>query len=306
MSSRQRPLPYVLYHSPCMDGFSSAYAAWRKFGDHASYIGVSHSDTLPELREGADIYMVDISFKRPVMLELAKKHPDIYVIDHHVTAERELAGISEEAENIHVFFDMTHSGAYLTWYFFHPSGTIPRLLLNVEDRDLWQYLLPNTREITAVLGITEPNFANWHLICVDEREYSNLVNEGAVLLRQEAAHIKSLLNEVRSARFDLPNGQRVTVPTINAPYFLASESGHALLQKYPDAPFAAVYRDTGSGRRDWSLRSEDHRESVGDIASLGYGGGGHRNAAGFSEAYSGLKVAFFPNTYDTYATKAGR
>ena len=28
----------VIYHDQCRDGFGAAYAAWKKFGDDASYI----------------------------------------------------------------------------------------------------------------------------------------------------------------------------------------------------------------------------------------------------------------------------
>jgi uncharacterized protein len=34
------------------------------------------------------------------------------------------------------------------------------------------------------------------------------------------------------------------------------------------------------GSRTWSLRSEDSRQDVSEVAST-FGGGGHRNAAGF-------------------------
>ena len=32
----------VIYHAPCPDGFAAAYAAWRKFGDNASYLSAGH------------------------------------------------------------------------------------------------------------------------------------------------------------------------------------------------------------------------------------------------------------------------
>lgn len=28
----------IIYHAQCRDGLGSAYAAWKKFGDNASYI----------------------------------------------------------------------------------------------------------------------------------------------------------------------------------------------------------------------------------------------------------------------------
>ena len=65
----------------------------------------------------------------------------------------------------------------------------------------------------------------------------------------------------------------------NCPPMFASEVGHALLDAHPDAPFAATYYENDK-RVMWSLRSRDERQDVSAIASK-FGGGGHRNAAGF-------------------------
>lgn len=298
MSSRQKPLPYVLYHSPCIDGFGAAYAAWKYFGDSARYVPLNYTDKLPDLREGADIFMVDLSFKRPIMLELAKKHPQIRVIDHHKTAEAELKDIEREASNIHVFFDMEHSGCYLTWYYFHASGTLPKLLRNIEDRDLWRHALPGTRRITAALAIEPQTFEGWDILCTDDEAYKNLIRSGDAMLRQQQHFVSELTKEVRTAVFTA-GGDTYWVPAVNAPYFLGSDLGHKLLDLFPLAPFAAVYRDTGSGRRDWSLRSEEGRIDVSHVASLN-GGGGHRNAAGMSEVSAYNRVAFSRQSYEEY------
>jgi nanoRNase/pAp phosphatase (c-di-AMP/oligoRNAs hydrolase) len=58
--------------------------------------------------------------------------------------------------------------------------------------------------------------------------------------------------------------------------------GHALLDKFPGAPFAATFVIRADGFMQWSLRSEDSREDVSAIAKAN-GGGGHRNAAGFTQ-----------------------
>ena len=54
---------------------------------------------------------------------------------------------------------------------------------------------------------------------------------------------------------------------------------HELLKLYPDAPFATCWSRSGD-RLKYSLRSEDSRMDVSEVAR-GYGGGGHRNASGF-------------------------
>ena len=34
----------VIYHGRCRDGFAAAYAAWKKFGDKASYLPFLYTD----------------------------------------------------------------------------------------------------------------------------------------------------------------------------------------------------------------------------------------------------------------------
>ena len=68
---------------------------------------------------------------------------------------------------------------------------------------------------------------------------------------------------------------------VNCPPMFASEVGHSLLDKHPDAPFSAMWFEA-NGKRMWSLRSRDDRQDVSEVAAI-FGGGGHRNAAGFAE-----------------------
>ncbi|MFP4063271.1 MAG: hypothetical protein ACLFS2_10825 [Halochromatium sp.] len=66
------------------------------------------------------------------------------------------------------------------------------------------------------------------------------------------------------------------VPVINVPSKYSSDVGAALCG---GEPFAACYWDTPAGRR-FSLRSDAQGLDVSQIAA-GFGGGGHRHAAGF-------------------------
>ncbi len=67
------------------------------------------------------------------------------------------------------------------------------------------------------------------------------------------------------------------VPVLNAPYFHSSEAGHIMAA---GKPFAACYY-FANNKWNFSLRSNDAGVDVGAIAKM-YGGGGHRNAAGFA------------------------
>ena len=71
------------------------------------------------------------------------------------------------------------------------------------------------------------------------------------------------------------------IPVINTGIFV-SDVANTLCRKYPDAEFAACYFDL-PGKRIWSLRSIGDFD-VSAVASK-LGGGGHKNAAGFTEKH---------------------
>lgn len=54
---------------------------------------------------------------------------------------------------------------------------------------------------------------------------------------------------------------------------------YELLKRNPEAQFTVCWYESYGGRT-YSLRSEDSRADASEVAKR-YGGGGHRNAAGF-------------------------
>lgn len=75
------------------------------------------------------------------------------------------------------------------------------------------------------------------------------------------------------------------VKVANLPYTFSSDAGHELAL---GNPFGACYWDTPEGRV-FSLRSTDEGIDVSSIAAS-YGGGGHRNAAGFKLSFEQAKL----------------
>lgn len=103
---------FVLYHANCPDGFAAARAAWMSLGDAATYLPVSYGDPLPAIPDGSEVYIVDFSYPRPILEELEARC-GLTVIDHHATAQEALSGLA------FAHFDMSKSGAVLTWEHFH-------------------------------------------------------------------------------------------------------------------------------------------------------------------------------------------
>lgn len=257
---------HVIYHGGCPDGFGAAWAAWKALADRAVYIPGFFNQPLPELPRHAKVLIVDFSYPRKMAEQLAASVESVRILDHHQTAMDDLKGLSWAT------FDLEHSGAYLSWA--HFFGTpVPEFVLYLEDRDLWRFQLPYSREVAAALGSYPMKFDVWEAIY--GMGFEKLKLDGGVILRYQRMKIDEMTVRVAWRFFD---GHKV--PFVNATV-MYSEVGDRLCQMFPDAPFAAYYYDRADGKRQWGLRSPG-RVDVSEIAKR-RGGGGHPGAAGFVE-----------------------
>ncbi len=257
---------HVLYHADCTDGFGAAWAAWKLLGDRASYLPVAHGSPPPELPSCARVLLVDFSYPRQELLGLAARVSGLLVLDHHMSAQRELQGLDFAR------FDMDRSGATLSWAFFHPGQPLPELLAYVEDWDLWRHRLPESREVHDALACVPFDFFAW-----DGLEVGLLRAEGRILVRYQDMLIRKVADR---AGFGEVGGHRI--PVANCPNSLRSEVGHELLARFPEAPFVGMWSIDGQGWQGWSLRSRGDFDVSALASSLG--GGGHVAASGFRRA----------------------
>lgn len=259
-----------IYHGNCADGFGAAWVVRKAVPDTIFKQGV-HQTTPPDV-SGADVLTVDFSYKRPVLLEMAKQANSILILDHHKSAMEDLVDLPA---NVTVKFDMNRSGAMMAWDHFFPNQSPPPLLLHIEDRDLWRFALKNTREIQANLFSYPYDFQVWDALM--ETAVDDLAKDGAAIERKHFKDVHELLGVTQ--REMIISGHRV--PVANLPYTLVSDAAHLMAK---GRPFAACYWDTPDGRV-FGLRSSDEGVDVSEIAKR-YGGGGHKNAAGFKVTFT--------------------
>lgn len=291
--------PICIYHGGCADGFTAAWVVWKRLGGDIDFFPAAYGDAPPAVT-GRDVIIVDFSYKRPVIEAMAATARSVLILDHHRTAAQELAGLlapsydctsadhyadtmewveEDPGENLFATFDIERSGAQIAFDFFWPKERLRAPLVEVvADRDLWRFDLPDTREISAAIYSRDFGFdvwddLDWRLISQDARR--ELVAEGKALLRQ---HDKNVASVIRNTRQLMKIGGHL-VPVANAPHFLASDAGNILAE---GQSFGATYFD-GPLARVFSLRSRQDGIDVSEIAA-GYGGGGHKNAAGFQIA----------------------
>lgn len=142
----------------------------------------------------------------------------------------------------------------------------------MQDRDLWQWRLPKSREVSAGLGILPLDFRDWEVHLSD---VTGLARAGTPILAYQNELVKALVKRTR--RIWLAG---MMVPAVNTG-FMASEVCDQLLANNPEDPIAVCYFDSPGGRV-YSLRSRVTADvDVSEIARL-YGGGGHKHAAGFT------------------------
>lgn len=261
---------HVFYHGNCPDGFGAAWAAWKFLADRATYIPCFFEQPVPEVPRHARVLIVDFSFPRDKALDLANRVETICQLDHHQTAADMMKGVPWAT------FDMTHSGAYLSWMHFF-GKPVPEFVQYLEDRDLWRFQMPYSREVAAAVGSYPMKFEVWEVLSTMGME--KLKFDGGIILRSQGPLIDEMISRVRWQEFD---GHKV--PVVNATT-LFSQVGDKLCQMYPDAPFAAYYYDRKDGKRQWGLRSPG-RIDVSEIAKR-RGGGGHPGASGFVEELKG-------------------
>lgn len=262
---------YVLYHRGCHDGFGAAWAAWKVFGDQARYIPVQYGGRMPATLMGADVYILDMSYPRDELVALKRRCRELLVLDHHQSAEAELAGL-EFAK-----FDRGRSGCEMAWRHFHPDQPVPLVLEHIEDRDLWKFDLEDTRAVSAALQLEGWDFKAWdHFINAYERgERQSILACGRAVMRFITLQAESL-----AAKAGTREVGGYQVPTCNvACGALISETGHALLERYPLEKFSATYFEKPGGEQVWSLRGRGDFDV--SIVAQRFGGGGHRSAAGF-------------------------
>ncbi|MEC4749865.1 DHH family phosphoesterase [Methylomicrobium sp. Wu6] len=270
----------IFYHKNCLDGLAAAWAVWRHFKQNSMrtrHQGVRYDEAMPEFDDGDDLFIVDFSYSPAEIVEAAKKARTITLIDHHITAQT-----AHEAywathpmpENVCIHFSQDHSGCVLAWQHFNPEKTVPRLLSLIEDHDLWRFNGDSTKAVLCALHSQIPISINTLDGLMRQESIEELETLGGILLEQRQRTVLRLKGKQHWITFGDAKGLAV-----NAPSEFSNELGHELAKE--SGTFGVSYQFDGTNQR-WffAIRSSGDYD-VGAIAQR-YGGGGHKNAAGFS------------------------
>jgi len=264
----------VLYHANCLDGMMSAAIVYKYLTeelklskDDLRFLPVKYQEDPPILRPDSKVYIVDFSYPRNVILDLQSRH-EVVIYDHHKTAQEQLLGIKG------ALFDMDESGATLTWKQLFPNQPVPFAVQMIRDRDLWLWEMPQTKAFTeALYNLEDMKVERWQSLFNDTYVF-DLINKGDAIVAASNKQVERQLNNVYWSKLPLHDD---VIPMINSNH-LISETCQAMYNKFPDAPYVAMWT-LKDDKVFVSLRSSPTGADVSQIAKV-YGGGGHSKSAG--------------------------
>ena len=227
---------------------------------------VTHIDRLSKglaygLQVIEGLHRTGVEFRYPLetMLGLHRQHESVILLDHHETARDALEGRMPDCH-----FDLERSGVTIAWEYWGSGFSTNEgelLARYIEDRDLWRWKLPDSREVSAALDSHPKRFRVW-----DRLDVETLAREGTGILRYIRTQVENLAGMAQEQELA---GYRV--PVVNTS-LLGSETCEALLERHPEAEFAATFWDR-DGRRHWSLRSRADGDFDVSQVALKLGGG---------------------------------
>lgn len=272
----------VIYHRSDYDGIFSREIAKKYFGDKAEYIGWNYGDKEPEVPDGDDLYMIDIS------VEGLMKHPNLTWIDHHKSA------IEKYPTTIKGVRIDGVAACRLAWQYFHSAykmESLPFTKQHFIDRvpveplsvrlageyDIWDKRDPDADLFQH--GLNSQNL---------DTHWTEMFDTGA----EGRNFVAKLLDQGRYVEF-AKKQENATIAKL-ASYDFPFEGLNFLALNHPKGNshlFEAAVKDEHDGLLcyHWDgeqfrvslYQSPAHKEHDLSLIAVKYGGGGHKGACGF-------------------------
>lgn len=289
----------VLYHAGCVDGLISAacvLATAQRLRETQAcpasgpapiraiacrYDALGFPCALSEL-DDAFVAIVDFSFSREDTIGICERAKAVRWIDHHKTAADAVEELRlKKIPNLEITFDLTRSGAGLTFELFQTwlPHEFRRLAAYTEDYDLWRKELPDCDEVHLASRFEFLDLDLNDAVAVKKIIFASvgtLRDTGRLLVQ---ARNKRVQNNARRAYFfgGTVQGKPVRIAAVNC-----SEDPNELsdyISATKDVDLVAVFHQRADRRWKFSVRSRNGFD-VTLVAKI-FGGGGHASAAGF-------------------------
>lgn len=273
----------VIYHKNCVDGFAAAYCAWKEFGNDADYVALGYDERDRFIREtnlhGRQVYILDFSFSKVHTKSIILQAEFTTWLDHHKTAFEEWLGNDRDfyrSETAHelIILDKSRSGAMITYQTLI-GIPVPDAIKYIDDRDRWIFNHPESQFFSLAVSQIPRAFENWNILDIfNNTTAESLVMVGGTIKEYYDIQIKRSIEQTKETCVLCG----IEGLCCNLPPMFASDAGHILATE--SGTFGATWYRDKEGKIRWSLRSNGDFD-VSEIAKQ-FGGGGHKNAAGFT------------------------
>ncbi|MDQ5957552.1 MAG: hypothetical protein QG614_527 [Patescibacteria group bacterium] len=279
----------IIYHKNCLDGSASAWSAWLKYREEAIYVPASDRENLPseiidiENKKEVELYILDFSYPKEVLLKLQSEFKKLTILDHHKTAKEAIMSIRDYV------YSEDKSAAYLSWEYFHPNEEVPLIVKYISEGDMWRYSLPDYSLVLSY--INSSNGKNIFDSLSEKRKFiDDHFDQVLVIGKILEENFKEKVNQNLENKYKI-NFAGYEVWAVNGSKEYRSHVGNELAEL---SGTFGVYFYIHQNILRVSLRSvPDFDVSV--IATK-LGGGGHKNSSGIDVDFDGQSLFNFSNS----------
>ncbi len=264
------------YHSSDLDGHCSGAIVKRRYPD-CDLIPVNYGDKFPwnDIAPGEEVIMVDFSLQPfDDMLRLAALAALTW-IDHHISAirEHEIHGLDAT-----VVLDEARAGCELTWEHLKENRAMPRAVCLLGRYDVWDHSDKDTLPFQYGMRLedTDPERqAFWSGVFAKfSNKFRDILTNGKVVLRyierenEKYAKACAFATQLDGLRCIAANRMLANSQTFDSVW---------------DPNVYDAMLIFGWRKDKWTVNLYSDKEDV-DVSEVAkrYGGGGHREASGFS------------------------
>lgn len=235
-----------------------------------------------EISAAEKVWLLD--FTSDKMDDFAKVcGPKLIWIDHHRTAMEKFPDLWN-SENIPGIRSIEKAACVLTWEYTH-QGYIspPEAVAYIGDKDIWKFEYSETRAFSSgfSLMVKTPDDPLWDVLLGSSSEYEDavykMISIGELLLESQNYKLQKAFDRGVDCLFH--NWKARLVNTTGN----ISELGEFIYMK-PEYDIAVMWQAV-EDMVVFSLRSDSGNPDSPNCAEIAqqYGGGGHKNAAGFQK-----------------------
>jgi len=264
------------YHND-MDGKCAAAIVqyfYQLADSKIDFIKMSYDRTFPfeRIDKNEKVFIVDFSLqKEGEFEELLKITDDVVWIDHHKSAIEKHVDIMLLVDGIQ---SVKQAGCFLTWSYFYPDRSVPRIIKLLGDYDIWRFEYGDeTRDLQAGIKLeeTHPCYHMWQTWFNNDLSIESIIANGAGIR-------KFISNESKDK--------------IKAIGFYAELDGYKCIccnnALQGSTLFDSVNPETYDfmmpfycSDRGWTVSLYNTKGIDGTVIAEKYGGGGHPGACGF-------------------------